>query len=145
LKQNLLLLSPVNSERNNPTKILDAELNKLESFAAGKYFHFALLEYTDFHDAMKQVFEEPSCFMVLGELTDHGKVLYSGEEPGTRTLKKENPTIQNRKGTEIVLDLDDHIIPKFNPLKPIPAIKKWLKDHDIFCDVTWRYLAPRMT
>ena len=138
MKQTLLLLSPVNSEKNNPTKILDADLNKLESFDAGYKFDFALLEYTDFHKAMVQVFEEPRCFLVLGELTDYGKLLHADEKSGRRTSKQENPTIQNRKGTELVLDLDDHIIEKFNPLKPEPAIKQWLKDHDIFCDVTWQ-------
>lgn len=136
--QEILLLSPVNSEKNNPTKILDKDLNKLESFNAGKYFRFELLEYEDFHDAMVEIFEEPCCFMVLGELTDHGKILYEENRRGRRTKKQENPTIQDRIGTEIVLDLDDHIIEGFNPLKPVKAIKEWLKDHDILCDVTWQ-------
>jgi len=138
LKQEILLLSPVNSEKNNPTKILDKDLNKLQSFNSGKYFYFELLEYTDFHEAMKMIFEEPECFMVLGELTTHGRLLYNAEEAGRRTKKQDDPTIQDREGTEIVLDLDDHILEKFNPLKPEPAIKAWLKERNINCDVTWQ-------
>ena len=69
----LLLLSPFDFEKNRPTKILDKNLNKLKSFDSGFKFTFETIEYESFHDAMEIIFSVDSCFLVLGELTDHGK------------------------------------------------------------------------
>ncbi|MBL4582812.1 MAG: hypothetical protein JKY29_13450, partial [Gammaproteobacteria bacterium] len=134
----LLVLSPVDLDNNKPTKILDKKLNMLQSFNSGFKFNFEIVEYETIHDAMKTVFFNQSCFMVLGELTAHGNDLYSSNKAGPRRKKKGRPTIQDRDGTEIVLDLDDHILKGFDPLKPVPAIKKWLAKRKIKCNVTWQ-------
>lgn len=134
----LLLLKPVNLDKNKPTKILDENLNKLESFDAGYKFHFEVFEYDDFHAAMKEVFAEKDCFMVLGDLTDHGRRLFESDTPAPRRKKSGTPTIEDKIDNVIVLDLDDHKIRAWNPLKPEPAIKRWLRKRKINCDVTWQ-------
>lgn len=133
----LLLLTPKN---NKPTKILDKDLNKLESFDAGWLFYFETVQYDNFHQAIKSVLKEDSCFLTLGELTDHGQSFEEGGTCGPRRKKadKSEPTIRDKDGAEIVLDLDDHIIEGFDALDPEPAITKWLKEKKIFCDVTWQ-------
>lgn len=134
----LLILSPENYEKNKPTKILDNELNKLKSFSAGFNFYFETLEYDSLHDAMGQVFELEACFITLGELTEYGKVLEETRKTGQRRKKGKDPTIQDKIGSEIVLDLDDHYIENFDVLNPEPGIKSWLLDREINCDVTWQ-------
>lgn len=134
----LLLLSPEDFEKNKPTKILGADLSKKQSFNAGLNFYFETLEYDCFHQAMDSVFKYDNSFIVLGELTDYGQALEESRKAGPRRKKKGNPSIQDRDGTEIVLDLDDHILPKFDALNPEPAIKDWLGDKGIDCDVTWQ-------
>lgn len=134
----LLVLAPENPEQNKPTKILDSKLNKLKTFDAGYKFYFETLEYNCFHQAMKNIFTRDDSFMVLGELTEFGRNLEEAQKPGPRRKKKGTPTIQDRLGTEIVLDLDDHIIHKFRADKPEPAIKNWLAEKGINCNVTWQ-------
>ena len=91
----LLTLSPVDYENNKPTKILNKKLEKLESFDAGFKFNFDTIEYNSFHDAIVTAFENPKCFIVLGELTDHGRMLHEKGESGPRRKKKGTPTIQD--------------------------------------------------
>lgn len=134
----ILLLSPEDQDKNSPTKILDKDLNKLQSFDAGFLFYFETLEYNTFHEALEQIFKLDSVFLVLGKLTEFGSSLEETRKSGPRRKKKGNPTIMDREGTEIVLDLDDHLLENYDPLKPVPAIKKWLKEKKISCDVTWQ-------
>lgn len=137
----LLLLTPVDLEKHKPTKILDKNLNKLKTFDAGPRFHFEVLDYSNFHDAMSIIFSVDSCFLVLGELTEYGQDCV---EMGLATHRRKKlkdgkiPTIQDKIGTEIVLDLDDHILDGFDALTPEPAIRNWLKKNKINCDVTYQ-------
>ena len=135
---NLILLSPKNASKNKPTKILDKELNKISSFDAGYEFYFYTLEYENIHEAMKDVFEAKNSFIILGALTDYGQKCENEEITAPRRKKKGIPTIEDRLGNQIVLDLDDHVLPKFNPLDPKLSIKHWLKSKKITCDVTWQ-------
>lgn len=134
----IILLSPENYEKNKPTKILDKNLEKKKSFDAGFNFYFETLEYENIHKAMETIFKIESQFMILGGLTEHGLELEETRQTGQRRKKKDNPTICDRSGNQIVLDLDDHIIEGFDALDPEPAIKKWLLKKEINCDVTWQ-------
>jgi len=136
--RNLLLLSPEDYENNKPTKILDKELNKLKSFSAGFNFYFENFEYDNFHEALKKVSTLENSFLVLGELTEFGEALEETGKTGPRRKKKGEPTIQDRNGDQIVLDLDDHIIPGFDALDPEAAIQDWLAEKKIKCDVTYQ-------
>ena len=60
----LLLLIPEDCEKNKPTKILDANLQKVKSFDAGSLFYFEPLAYENFHDALKLIFSNSNCFLV---------------------------------------------------------------------------------
>lgn len=137
----LLLLTPTDLEKHKPTKILDKSLNKLKSFDSGYLFNFETLEYEDLHEALKIVFSVDSCFLVLGELTEFGRECAETGNPSYRRKKEKFgkiPTIQDKTDNVLVLDLDDHVLPKFDALNPEPAIKKWLKDREINCDVTYQ-------
>ena len=134
----LLLLSPVDPEKNKPTKILDKDLNKVKSFSAGLKFNFETLEYENIHVALADIFCLRSSFLVLGQLTEYGEEFKRSKKAGRRTKKKGTPTIQDRDGPEIVLDLDDHFIENFDPLNPEPSIKNWLIEKGIDADTTWQ-------
>jgi len=134
----LIILTPEDCDKNKPTKILDKNLNLVESFSGGFNFYFETLNYENFHEAMERVFELESSFIVLGKLTDYGQLLEETQKAGPRRKKKGEPTLKDTRSKEIVLDLDDHILPDFNPLDPEPAIKKWLAEKKINCDVTWQ-------
>lgn len=134
----LLLLSPEDYESNKPTKLLNKELDKLKSFTAGFNFYFETVEYKSFHKTLKKVSTLKDSFIVLGELTEFGEALEETGKTGPRRKKKGDPTIQDRVGDQIVLDLDDHILPGFDALSPENAIKNWLAEKNINCDVTWQ-------
>lgn len=136
--QELIILSPADYENNKPTKILDKNLKKLKSFDSGYLFNFEIFPYENFHEAMEVIFSVDSSFLILGGLTDAGREFEESGTPGPRRKKKGEPTIEDRDGTEMVLDLDDIIIPGFNPLKPEPGIKAWLSENNINCDVTYQ-------
>jgi hypothetical protein len=130
----LLVLSP---ETEKPTKTLDKNLKLIKSFNSGYLYKFELLKYTNIHDLLKNnIFKRRDCFICLGQLTEYGAQLLENEELGPRRKRKGKPTIKDKFGDLIVLDLDDHIIPGFNANKPIPSIRKWLKEKEIDCDVT---------
>jgi hypothetical protein len=139
----LLVLIPKDTEQNKPTKILDKNLQKIRSFDSGFKFYFETIEYTNFHSALEAIFKEQNWFLVLGKLTEYGQKLHDANECGPRRKKKGTPTIQDRDGVEIVLDLDDHKIEGFNALNPEPAIKKWLAERKITCDVTWQITSSQ--
>lgn len=135
----LLILFPTDEENHKPTKILNAELEKIKLYDSGKYFFFEAMQYESFHDAMKEVLAINSCFIVLGEPTEDARDLMARDEKLPRRSKKGNLiTIQNRDSSEMVLDLDDHYLEDFDPLDPVPAIKDWLLEKKINCDVTWQ-------
>lgn len=138
-----LLLSPEDTEKNKPTKILNSNLDKIKSFDAGFNFYFEVISHKTFHEALEEIFQLDYCFLILGKLTEYGQSFREVGKPGPRRKKKEEPTIQDRLGTEIVLDLDDHKLQGFDALKPVPAIKRWLKDRDIKCDVTWQITSSQ--
>lgn len=139
MKGELLLLRPVKKE-NKPTKILNKNLEKISDFNAGFKFFFKTVPYEfNFHDVIKQILSDDEIFLVLGELTEEGKELEISRKAGRRTKREKAgmpPNIQDKNGYEIVLDLDDHIIQDYNPEKPHKAIKQWLKERNINCDVT---------
>lgn len=144
--QSVLLLSPVDSKKNNPTKILDKNLNLIKDFNSGFKFHFSIVEYKNFHSMLSEIFKEQGRFLVLGEPTDFAKKELKKGNPLVRRKKEKDgilPTIQNREGTEIILDLDDHKLKNFDPLNPEPSIKKWLFRKNINCDVTWQITASQ--
>jgi len=134
----LLVLIPEDCDKNKPTKILDKDLKKIKSFDAGFNFYFETIGYENFHDILQKIFKNTNCFIVLGELNEYGKSFEETEKCGPRRYKKGEPTIQERNGPEIVLDLDDHILDKFNPCDPELAIRIWLEEKEIDCDVTWQ-------
>ena len=136
--EKILTLTPEDSESNKPTKTLDQELNKLKSFDAGFNFYFETLEYESLHDVIKLISAGINSFMVLGDLTEYGEALEDSGAVGKRRKKKGDPTIKDRDGNQIVLDLDDHILPGFDPKKPEAGIKHWLTEKKINCDVTWQ-------
>ena len=136
----LLILTP---KKGSPSKVLNKKLEKVSSFSAGFMFSFETKEYLSFHDVIKTVMKRNDCFICLGELTEYGKELEENNELGPRRKKKGNPTIQDRIGNEIVLDLDDHIIKGFDALNPVPSITKWLKKKNIYCDVTWQITSSQ--
>ena len=136
--EKLLVLIPEDAEKNKPTKLLNEKLEKIKSFNAGLQFYFESIPYNNFHDVLKKLFTKQNCFFVLGELNDFGKTLEESGRLGYRRKDKEEATIQNRDGIEIVLDLDDHILPGFDALNPEPAIKDWLREQQIQCDATWQ-------
>ena len=135
MNNKLLILRPVKT-KNKPTKTLDKNLKKVEDFNAGLKFYFKTLEYDNFHDAMKTVFDNEDVFIVSGELTEIGKEHEDETKAGRRLKRGGEATIQDRDSTEIVLDLDDHIIKGFDALKPHKSVKAWLKERNINCDVT---------
>ena len=136
MKGELLLLRPVKKE-NRPTKTLDKNLKKVSDFNAGFKFYFKTIQYeNNFHDIIKEILSDDEIFLVLGELTDLGKDLEIERKAGRRLKRTDLATIQDKKGYEIVLDLDDHIIPDFDCLKPHKSVKAWLKEKNINCDVT---------
>jgi hypothetical protein len=136
VKGELLLLRPVKKE-NKPTKTLDKNLEKVSDFNAGFKFYFKTIQYeNNFHETIKEILSDDEIFLVLGELTEQGKSLEEERKAGRRLKRTELATIQDKNGYEIVLDLDDHIIPDFDALKPHKAIKQWLKEKNINCDVT---------
>jgi len=142
----LLLLAPIDNEKNKPTKILDKNLNKIRSFDSGFLFNFELLEYENFHEAMKIIFTLDSYFLVLGAPTEFGRECIETQNPTWRRKKlkfDKIPTIEDKKGSEIVLDLDDHTISGFDALNPEPAIKNWLLSHKISCDVTYQITSSQ--
>jgi len=136
----LLVLRPKN---NKPTKILDKGLNKVSNYDAGILYKFETLRYSNLHTELKKILSVNTCFIVLGELTEYGAQLEANDDYGPRRKKKGQPTIQDRDGTEIVLDLDDHPIKGFDPLDPAPGITRWLKMNKISCDVTWQITSSQ--
>jgi hypothetical protein len=140
----LLILSPSDEENHKPTKILNSKLEKVKSYDSGWLYNFEIFEYENFHDAMKLIFSVDTCFLVLGEPTDDARELMEeGKFLPRRKKKGKLITIQDRSSSEIVLDLDDHILEGFNPTKPEAAIKKWLEDRKINCDVTWQITSSQ--
>lgn len=139
----LLILTPEDSAKNRPTKTLDSKLNLLKSFTAGFNFYFETFEYDNIHNAMEAIFKLNASFIVLGELTDYGSGLEDSQEPGPRRKKTGKPTIKDKKGNQMVLDLDDHKLDGFDALKPVAAIKTWLKSAGITCDVTWQITSSQ--
>lgn len=132
----LLILFP---KSGTPTKTLDKDLKKIKNYDAGFAYKFKTVEYQNFHKLLREsIFTDNSCFIVLGELTEYGAQLEANGEYGPRRKNKGTPTIQDRDGTEIVLDLDDHIIEGFDALNPTKAITRWLRKRKIDCDVTWQ-------
>ena len=136
----LLILTP---KKGSPSKTLNKKLEKISSFSAGFLFKFESKDYLNFHDVIKTILKRNDCFICLGELTEYGSELEENDDFGPRRKKKGDPTIQDRIGPEIVLDLDDHIIKGFDPLSPVPAIIKWLKKRKINCDVTWQITSSQ--
>ena len=135
----LLILFPTDEENNKPTKILNTQLEKIKSYDSGFYFYFDVLPYENFHDALKEIFKINTCFLVLGEPTEDARDYMARDERLPRRKKKGNLiTIQDRDSSELVLDLDDHFLEDFDPLDPAPAIKKWLAEKKINCDVSWQ-------
>jgi len=139
----LLLLSPKNKENNKTSKILNKKLEKIKDFDLGYLFYFETIDYENIHHAMKNVFKKKDFFLTLGELNDLGNEYKDSGEPGPRRKKKGDPTLQDKDGIEIILDLDDHIIEKYNAFDPEISIKKWLKDKKINCDVTWQITSSQ--
>lgn len=142
----LIILTPENAEANSPTKTLDKDLKLVKSFSAGSKFYFETLEYETIHEAMEKVFALKHSFIVLGGLTDYGQLLEETGKAGYRRKKPKDgidPTIKDRRSTELVLDLDDHLIDDFDALDPVPAITKWLAEKEINCDVTWQITSSQ--
>lgn len=138
----LLILTP--SDNQVPSKTLDKNLNLLESYPIGmKQFYFDEIEYDNFHTALEKIFTLKNSFLVLGKLTDLGQTYLETERAGLRRKKGEKATIEDYLSTEIVLDLDDHIIEGFDPLKPEIGISNYLKEMEINCDVTWQITSSQ--
>jgi hypothetical protein len=134
----LLLLSPQDQDKNKPTKILDKDLNKIKSFDSGFKFIFEIVEYDSFHEILEKISKLSSSFLVLGAPTSLGRDMAETNTPAPRRKKKGDPTIKDRLGTEIVLDIDDHIIDGYDALSPEKGIKNWLAEKEINCDVTYQ-------
>lgn len=139
----LLILSAEDGEKNRPTKVLDSDLNVKSSFNAGFNFYFETLNYKTIHEAMEKVFPLATSFIVLGALTEFGEELEESRDSGPRRKKKGTPTIKDKIGNQIVLDLDDHILKGFDANDPAPAIREWLKEKEINCDVTWQITSSQ--
>jgi len=134
----LLVLTP---KSEKPTKTLNSNLEKISSFDAGWLFKFETVNYKSIHPCIKKILSVNTCFIVLGELNEYGDQLEANDDYGPRRKKKGKPTIQDRLGTEIVLDLDDHTIKGFNAAEPEKvqgSITRWLRKRKINCDVTWQ-------
>ena len=134
----LLVLTP---KSEKPTKTLDSNLEKISSFDAGWLFKFETVNYKSIHPCIKKILALDTCFIVLGELNEYGQQIEANDEYGPRRKKKGTPTIQDRQGTEIVLDLDDHVIKGFeaSDIKKVEgSITRWLRKRKINCDVTWQ-------
>lgn len=140
---NILLLTPENHEKNKPTKILNSKLEKTKSFSAGFNFYFETFEYENFHEALEKIFKLENSFIVLGELTEFGESLEETNQTGPRRKNKGKPTIKDRDGNQIILDLDDHTLKGFNALSPEKAINDWLDEKNIHCDVTWQITSSQ--
>lgn len=142
MKNKLLILTPENGKV--PSKTLDKDLNVISSYPSGmKEFYFDEIEYDDFHKALKKVFTLKDSFIVLGSLTELGQNYLELEKAGLRRKKGEKATIKDNHSTEMVLDLDDHILEDFNPLEPELAIEDFLEEHEINCDVTWQITSSQ--
>jgi hypothetical protein len=144
----IMLLSPAEKGKEHPTKTIDENLNLKEGYQAGSFFYYNKFVYSNFHDAMKTVLDADDCFMVLGELNKIGEQYLEEGEAGIRAIKQsktgKEPTFKkDRKSDQIVLDMDDTLIPSFNPLKPEAGIQKLLKQMEIDCDVTWQITSSQ--
>lgn len=133
----LLLLVPENGSL--PSKAITEKLESISSYKAGKNFTYKKYTYDSFPEFVHEnVLPRADCFMILGKLTEFGETQYEQGKAFPRRKKKERPTIQDREGPELVLDLDDPIIEGFDALSPETAIKGWLKKRSITCDVVWQ-------
>lgn len=142
----IIILTPEDVDKNSPSKVLDKDLNLIKAFAAGKRFYFESFQYDSLHTAMETVFTLDHSFIILGGLTDFGKLLEETGKAGYRRKKEHEgyePTIKDRRSTEIVLDLDDHFLEGYDPLDPEPAIVNWLVEKGINCDVTWQITSSQ--
>ena len=127
----LLVLTP---KSEKPTKTLDSNLEKISSFDAGWLFKFETVNYKSIHPCIKKILALDTCFIVLGELNEYGQQIEANDEYGPRRKKKGTPTIQDRQGTENVLDLDDHVIKGFeaSDIKKVEgSITRWLRKRKI--------------
>lgn len=138
----ILTLKPENGSR--PSKTITKRLVKVSSYTAGLNFTYEKHTYDSFPKFIyEEVLPRDDCFIILGELTEFGEMQLEEGKVFPRRKKKGTPTIQDREGSEIVLDLDDHIIKGFDALDPVPSIIKWLKKRKINCDVTWQITSSQ--
>lgn len=147
--KNFLQVLPREVERNSPSKII-RENNKTESFAAGQFFFFEEVSYTDenFHEKMSLLLQDKNSFMVLGELNDFGKLYMEQYKSMVRRKKDKGDGLyftieEEHKNNIMVLDLDDHEMENWNPLKPEPVLKTWCKNRDIDVDLTWQITSSQ--
>jgi len=139
----LVILTPAD-ENKAPTKTLDKDLNIVTSYPKGmKEFYFDKIEYESFHKALEKVFKFKNSFIVLGKLTKLGEYHFESQKAGLRRKKDPGATLMDNNSTEMVLDLDDHILEGFDPLDPVPAIEYFLQEMRIDCDVTYQITSSQ--
>lgn len=136
---NLLVLQPADGSK--PTKVIRKDGTKQSFDQRQKLWKFHWIEYNNFHSIVEEMILTDHSTFVLGEptqwaLENMDKVLQRTKRPKPEWP---NPTVKpDRAGEQLVLDLDDVYWENYDPIKPEPAIKKYLKEHDIDCDVTWQ-------
>jgi hypothetical protein len=143
----LLVIAP--QEGGHLSKLIDVNCNKIESYDCGRHVRFYNRPYTSFHKVLQELFEVggETAFLLSGPTQFLEAELEVGHNLQRRLLKPRpdeedgEPTVAYRDGVELSLDLDDIVIPDWNPLDPEPGIKHWLVENDIHCDITWQITA----
>lgn len=126
------------------SKLVDKDCNKVSSYDKCFKLNLDLVEYSNFHEALKEIFELKETAFLLGGATVFLKAELEVGHRLQRRLSRETsgtPTVEYRDGCEFSLDLDDVEMPGFDPFNPVPAIKAWLKTKEIKSDVTWQITA----
>ncbi len=142
----LTLIKPAEPGKS-VAKVIDKNGVKIKDYDLGQYVQFEILQYENFHLAVAGVLSKSERLLILGELTPHGLKEHK-EGIVSRRLKKpkgeEQPTICDRFGCELILDIDSHTIPGYNPLSPESGIKIWLNSNGIDdVHVTWQITASQ--
>jgi hypothetical protein len=137
--QKLLVLQPADGSK--PTKTIRKDGSKISFDQRQKFWKFHWLEYNNFHSIIEELILADHSTFVLGAPTQYALDNIDDPLPRIKRAKPEfpNPTIKEyRDGEQLVLDLDDVYWPMFDSANPEPAIREYLKENGINCDVTWQ-------
>lgn len=145
----LVTLRP--EKNRSASKTLNAHGEKIADFSLGAWFTARELSYDNadqYHSLIGRLLTTRTLFLVLGELTPYGRQqVEAGHRIRRRKRPRQNdarPTLADRAGRELVLDIDGASVPGFDPFDPEPGIQWLLKRIGIDdTTVTWQLTSSQ--